>query len=79
MFNRHVILDRASVSCGLRVGPIKSVSHLFVTCRVMINIWYKIFRWFGRLVILLGDSSHFEFLSSLRVWLDLRGHYHDLE
>lgn len=46
----------------MSLGKQKSVVHLFVLCEVVSIIWYKMFRWVGRLRPLPPILQVFDFI-----------------
>lgn len=48
----QIILDFYGLSRGLCDEYIRLASHMFVTCSLSANMWYKIFRWLRRIVVL---------------------------
>lgn len=50
-----MIVDLAGTSCALYGEVIEFVSHIFATCVVSFMVWYKVFMWLCRLVVLQRD------------------------
>jgi len=50
-----VITDLAGSVCALCGLSTESVDYLFVTCGVASELWYRIFRWLGWLLVLPRD------------------------
>lgn len=78
MYKRGVVSDLSLASCGIsgRGGHVKSVSHLFVTCRVTSELWYRIFMWLKLPLILLNNMLVLcEIFISSTSSLELRGSF----
>lgn len=47
LFKRRVISNQVNFMCPIREENVESVDHLFVTCRVVSGVWYRVCRWLG--------------------------------
>lgn len=54
------------VCCCFCGALVESESHLFITCQVVLTLWYMIFRWLGWFFVILKDIMSLFEISYLR-------------